>query len=278
LSSNRKQQERDQRRRLRRGRRQQARQQITPPETVGHIEFSGPMGFMQRHTRSFFLGGIVVMVLSLGSIFFATQIGAHGGDVADTPDHGGTEDIAATDDPPDAPADDGIVRLYQAAPELTISTDAVYEAVIHLEAGDVTLELFAADAPGYVNNFVFLAQNQFYEGLTFHRVIPGFVAQAGDPTGAGSGSPGYGLEEETNALDFERGVISMAKSPTGQVNGSQFFITLGATPHLNDGFTVFGQVVDGLELVDGLTPRDPQDSAGDTGDTILSIEIIEREA
>lgn len=235
------------------------------------------MGFMQRHTREFFLGGIIVMILSLGSIFFATQIGAHGGG---TPDHVAADptSVPITNDPEaSATPDDGIVRLYAAPPEMTIETDAVYEAVIHLESGDVRIELYPEDAPGFVNNFVFLAQNQFYDGLTFHRVVPGFVAQAGDPTGSGFGSPGYGLDAESNALDFERGVLSMAKDGTGQTNGSQFFITLGATPHLNGDFTVFGQVVEGLELVDTLTPRDPRDSADD-GDTILSIEIIEREA
>jgi peptidylprolyl isomerase len=161
---------------------------------------------------------------------------------------------------------------------MTIEPEASYEAVIHLEGGDVRIELFAADAPAYVNNFVFLARNQFYEGLTFHRVIPGFAAQAGDPTGAGFGSPGYVLDEETNALDFEAGTISMVKDASGQTNGSQFFITLGSTPELNEEFTVFGRVVDGLDLVDGLTARDPEGDAEVDGDTILGIDIIEREA
>ena len=248
------------------------------PQSAGQVEFTGPMGFMQRHTRSFFLGGIIVMVLSLGSIFFATQIGAHSGDTPDAPtqDAGDTENVATEADPEEL--DDGIVRFYEAAPELTIDPDAVYEAVIELSSGEVRIELYTAEAPTYVNNFVFLANNQFFEGLTFHRVIPGFVAQAGDPTGAGRGSPGYALEEETNALSFERGVLSMAKDSSGQVNGSQFFITLGPTPQLNGDFTVFGRVIEGIELVDGLTPRDPQGGAEVDGDTILGIEIIERGA
>lgn len=278
MSNNRKQQERDQQRRRRRSQRQRARQQSAAPESAGQVEFTGPMGFMQRHTREFFLGGIIVMVLSLGSIFFATQVGGHSGTTADTaPDHTTTpEDIANDPDVTPTP-DDGIVRVYAAPPEMAIEGDAVYEAVIHLESGDVRIELYPEEAPGYVNNFVFLAQNQFYDGLTFHRVVPGFVAQAGDPTGSGFGSPGYGLDAETNALGFERGVLSMARDATGQTNGSQFFITLGATPHLNGDFTVFGQVIEGLDLVDTLTPRDPQEPADD-GDTILSIEIIERGA
>ena len=236
------------------------------------------MGFMQRHTRGFFLGGIIVMVLSLGSIVFATQVGSHTGttDAVATVAPDDSEDIT-NDDGDDTP-DDGIVRTYASAPELTIDPESSYEAVIHLASGDVRIELFAEVAPSYVNNFIFLVENRFYEGLTFHRMIPGFVAQTGDPVGNGFGSPGYRLEEETNALTFERGVLSMAKDASGQVNGSQFFITLGSTPHLNGDFTVFGRVVEGLDLVDSLTPRDPGESTDLDGDTILSIEIIEREA
>ncbi|MBT5773682.1 MAG: peptidylprolyl isomerase [Dehalococcoidia bacterium] len=167
-----------------------------------------------------------------------------------------------------------MVRQYEAVPELTIDPEASYEAVLHLDSGDVRIELYPSEAPGMVNNFVFLAQNHFYDGLTFHRVIPGFAAQGGDPTGAGSGSPGYDLESESNGLLFERGALSMAQDASGQVNGSQFFVTLGSTPHLNGDFTVFGRVVEGLELLDGLTPRDPS-QAEEPGDTILGIEIIE---
>ena len=237
------------------------------------------MGFMQRHMRGFFIGGIIVMVLSLGGIIFATQAGSHDPRTTDTSTDSAdadTENVADVD--PEEPPDDGIVRVYDAAPAMTIDPDAIYEAVIRLSSGEVRIELYASEAPEYVNNFVFLANNQFFEGLTFHRVIPGFVAQAGDPTGAGFGSPGYALVEETNSLSFERGVLSMAKDASGQANGSQFFITLGPTPHLDGDFTVFGQVIEGIELVDGLTPRDPQADVAVDGDTILGIEIIEREA
>jgi len=234
------------------------------------------MGFMQRHTREFFLGGIVIMVLSLGSIIFATRLGGTTTPETD-PEATATAEASATADASATPEDpaEAIVRTYEAAPEMTIDPEASYEAVIHLEGGDVRIELYAAEAPGMVNNFVFLARNRFYDGLTFHRVIPGFAAQAGDPTGAGFGSPGYDLEAESNALTFQRGALSMAQDATGTVNGSQFFVTLGATPHLNGDFTVFGRVVEGLELLDGLTPRDPSQPDQPKGDTILSIEIIE---
>lgn len=273
MSSNRKRQQREQQRRQRQTQRRQGRRNSTY-EPLGHVEFTGPMGFMQRHTREFFLGGILVMVLSLGSIFFVTQLdGATPQpvepDATATPDGDATGEATATADPADE-----IVRQYEAAPELTIDPEASYEAVIHLDSGDVRIELYASEATGTVNNFVFLAQNHFYDGLTFHRVIPGFAAQGGDPTGAGFGSPGYDLESESNGLLFERGALSMAQDASGQVNGSQFFVTLGSTPHLNGDFTIFGRVVEGLELLDGLTPRDPSQAAG-PGDTILSIEIIE---
>lgn len=277
MSSNRRQQQREQQRRQRQTQRRQSRRnQETFTESIGHVEFTGPMGFMQRHTREFFLGGILVMVLSLGSIIFATRLGGATPreaepDATATPAAEATAEASATSSDPV----DEIVRVYAAAPELEIDPEASYEAVLHLDNGDVRIELYAAEATGYVNNFVFLARNRFFDGLTFHRVIPGFAAQGGDPTGAGFGSPGYVLTDESNNLQFERGVLSMAEDTAGQVNGSQFFVTLGPTPHLNGDFTVFGRVVEGLELLDGLTARDPLKPDQPDGDTILSIEIIE---
>jgi len=147
-----------------------------------------------------------------------------------------------------------------------------YEAVIRTERGDIRVELLPGEAPGYVNNFVFLARNRFYDGLTFHRVLTGFVAQGGDPTGGGAGGPGYSLEEETNELPFDAGVISMAKSTA--VSGSQFFITLEPTPFLEPDFTVFGRVIEGLEVARSLTAREPGPGAP-PADRIISIEIIE---
>jgi cyclophilin family peptidyl-prolyl cis-trans isomerase len=277
VSSNRRQQQRDQQRRQRRTQRRQSRQnQNASFESIGSVEFTGPMGFMQRHTRWFFLGGIIVMVLSLGSIIFATQLGGAAPDSTAPDSTVNLLDDAAPDDGATVidPADE-IVRVYDAAPELTIDPQANHEAVLYLESGEVRIELYADQAPVTVNNFVFLARNRFYEGLTFHRVIPGFVAQGGDPTGAGSGSPGYVLDDESNLLQFERGVLSMAESVTGQVNGSQFFVTLGPTPHLNGDFIVFGRVIEGLELLDELAPRDPSQPGQQDGNVILSIEITE---
>jgi cyclophilin family peptidyl-prolyl cis-trans isomerase len=271
-------------------RRKRSRRQQPSYQAAGPIEFPGLMGWMQRNQRAFYLGGILVMVLSLGGIFFVTQFsGGNGGtsasgdstssttsttdttpDVAATPSADGTAaDASATAEPDDA----AIVRSYSAAPALTIDTSAAYEAVIRTERGEIRLELLANEAPGYVNNFVFLARNRFYEGLTFHRVVPGFVAQAGDPTATGFGGSGYQLTEERNVLPFDTGVISMAKAGN-IVDGSQFFITLAPTPGLASDFTVFGRVTAGMDVLQELTPRDPDQTTA-PGDLILEIEIIE---
>jgi len=228
------------------------------------------MGWMQRNGKVLFLLGIVFMILSVGAGAFASGLSSPT-EVAQTP----TPTASPTVTDPDAtPTEPPIERRYSAAPEMALEEGVDYRAVIRLESGEVTIDLLEDEAPGFVNNFVFLAQNHFYDGLTFHRVIPGFVAQAGDPLGSGTGGPGYNLQDEANALTFERGVLSMARSSQG-VSGSQFFITLGPAPHLNADFTVFGRVEDGMDLLEALTPRNPDRPAQPTGDTILSIEILE---
>ncbi len=237
------------------------------------------MGWFQGNQRLFYVGGIAVMVLSLGAVFFGTQ-SRTGGSLPDhTPDAISEEEqVTATPDPETSPTseatpDDEIQRRYDAMPVMSIDASHSFEAVITTEKGEIRLELLPGEAPGFVNNFVFLARNHFYDDLTFHRVVPGFVAQGGDPTGTGMGGPGYDLPEDRNDFTFEAGVISMAKGG-GTVSGSQFFITLDPAPHLNGDFTVFGRVTEGLDVVRSLTPREgPGQPAGDR---ILGIEIIER--
>jgi cyclophilin family peptidyl-prolyl cis-trans isomerase len=162
-------------------------------------------------------------------------------------------------------------------PEMTLDLSKSYEALIRTEKGDVRVELFDDGAPITVNNFSFLARQGFYDGVTFHRVIPGFMAQTGDPTGTGSGGPGYTFEDEFDPSlrhDAE-GILSMANRGPG-TNGSQFFITLAPQPHLDDHHTVFGKVVEGMDVVTALTPRTPSEQPdAPPGDKILSIEIIE---
>lgn len=163
-------------------------------------------------------------------------------------------------------------------PAMEIDPNKEYEAIIRTEKGTIRIQLFAREAPLTVNNFVFLARQGFYDGVSFHRVLPGFMAQTGDPTGTGSGGPGYTFADEfvpTLRHDGE-GVVSMANAGPN-TNGSQFFITYGATPHLDDKHTVFGRVVEGMEAVRKLTPRDPSKNPfAPRGDRIATIEIIEK--
>ena len=149
-------------------------------------------------------------------------------------------------------------KSYAAPPELVIDPAKRYTATIVTDAGDIVVELHAAKAPRTVNNFVFLARDGFYDGVTFHRVIKGFMAQAGDPTGSGCGGPGYRFEDEFDAsLRHDGpGVLSMANAGP-HTNGSQFFITHVATPHLDDRHAVFGHVVEGMDVVLAIPERDP---------------------
>ncbi|NBF39137.1 MAG: peptidylprolyl isomerase [Spirochaetes bacterium] len=147
---------------------------------------------------------------------------------------------------------------------MKIDTDTQYFAVLETTKGEIELQLFPEHAPKTVNNFVFLAEQSFYDGITFHRVIDDFMVQTGDPTGTGRGGPGYRFEDETkgNPLTHEAKVASMANAGPN-TNGSQFFITHSPQPHLNGKHTVFGKVTKGTDVVDRI----------EKGDTIKKIEI-----
>jgi len=136
-----------------------------------------------------------------------------------------------------------------------------YKVSIVTNRGEIELELYPQHAPKTVNNFVFLAGEGFYDGVTFHRVIEDFMIQTGDPTGTGRGGPGYRFVDEVkgNPLKHERCVISMANAGPN-TNGSQFFITHVATPHLNGKHTVFGKVTSGLDIVDAIEQGDVMES------------------
>jgi cyclophilin family peptidyl-prolyl cis-trans isomerase len=167
------------------------------------------------------------------------------------------------------------MKSYAHPPEMSLDPAKKYTATFRTEAGDFKVELFADRAPKTVNNFVFLARDGFYDGTTFHRVIRGFMAQGGDPTGTGRGGPGYKFGDEFHpSLRHDKaGVLSMANAGAN-TNGSQFFITHGPTPHLDNKHSVFGQVVEGLDVVKAIPERDPM-SARQPGTTIHSIEIEE---
>lgn len=163
-------------------------------------------------------------------------------------------------------------------PEQVIDAEKEYIATIETEKGDIVIELFADTAPTNVNSFAFLAEKGWYQGVTFHRVLPGFVAQGGDPTGTGVGFPGYRCDDEVvSAHTFDGpGVVSLANSGPN-TNGSQFFITFAAAPQLNANFTIIGQVVEGQDVAESLTPRDPQSNPdAPPGDKIINVTIEEK--
>jgi cyclophilin family peptidyl-prolyl cis-trans isomerase len=161
------------------------------------------------------------------------------------------------------------------APTGGLDTSKSYRARFKTQRGEFVTELHAAQAPMTVENFVNLARSGFYDGTTFHRVIPGFMAQGGDPTGTGTGGPGYQFGDEFSP-DLRHdgpGVLSMANAGPG-TNGSQFFITFGATPHLDGRHSVFGRVVEGMDVVTSIRERDPQRDR-EPGDRIETIVIEE---
>jgi len=189
------------------------------------------------------------------------------------------------------------VKPYANPPAMTIDTTKDFLAVFEMEdGGQFIIDLYEKLAPNTVNNFVFLANENYYNGTTFHRVIDGFMAQGGDPSGSGSGSPGYYFENElhVDARHDSAGVLSMANKGLVDgkgTNGSQFFITFSATEFL-DGFdmndqpkdcaldschSVFGKVVNGMDVVTGISKRDPS-SATEPGDAIKTVTITTRES
>jgi peptidyl-prolyl cis-trans isomerase B (cyclophilin B) len=148
-------------------------------------------------------------------------------------------------------------KQWKNPPPMAIDSKKNYLARIATARGEIVLRLFPEHAPQTVNNFVFLARENFYDGVTFHRVIPNFMIQGGDPSGSGSGGPGYRFADETraNPLKHEAKVISMANAGP-DTNGSQFFITYSEQPHLNGRHTVFGKVLQGQDVVDAIQQGD----------------------
>src|SRR5436190_8001812 len=150
-----------------------------------------------------------------------------------------------------------MAKTYPAAPKMSIDSNKTFTATFDTSRGQIVCDLFTKDAPNTVNNFVFLAKDKFYDGTKFHRVIPDFMVQGGDPQGTGSGGPGYKFADEVknNPRRHQRGSLSMANAGPN-TNGSQFFITHIATDWLDGKHTVFGQVKSGLEVVDKIAQGD----------------------
>lgn len=166
-------------------------------------------------------------------------------------------------------------KQYKSEPQMVIDPKKSYSATLHTEKGDIVVELFASKVPKTVNNFVFLAREGFYDGVSFHRVIENFMVQGGDPTGTGTGGPGYKFADEFDStLKHDKpGVLSMANAGPN-TNGSQFFITHVPTPWLDRKHSVFGQVTQGMDVLVSIPPRDPG-SARTPGVRISGIEISE---
>jgi cyclophilin family peptidyl-prolyl cis-trans isomerase/protein-disulfide isomerase len=169
-------------------------------------------------------------------------------------------------------------KQFNTCPPVVINLSKQYNANLKTSRGEVVIRLFTAKVPNTVNNFVFLAKKGWFENVPFHRVVPGFMARTGDPTGTGLGGPGYFIPNETSSsLRFDRaGMVGMVNSGP-DTNGSQFFITLGPAPQLNNVYTVFGQVISGMDALTQLTPRDP--TKGDPlpePDMLISVTIEEK--
>jgi cyclophilin family peptidyl-prolyl cis-trans isomerase/protein-disulfide isomerase len=164
-------------------------------------------------------------------------------------------------------------RVYDSCPTMIIDPAREYYATLVTDKGNIFIELDPEAAPLAVNNFVYLALDGFYDGVTFHRVFPGYIAQAGDPSGTGFGGSGYAFEREETGLQFDApGVLAM----DSEANGSQFFITYAPLDSLDGSYTIFGRVLEGLDVLEALTSRDPSDGVNQPpGDEIITILIEE---
>ena len=166
-------------------------------------------------------------------------------------------------------------KQWPTPPAFDLDLSKKYSAILHTEKGDITITLHADKVPFTVNNFVFLSRQGFYDNTIFHRVIADFMAQGGDPTGTGTGGPGYRFQDEfaPHLRHDKAGVLSMANAGPN-TNGSQFFITHRATPWLDNKHSVFGQVTGGMDVLNSIPPRDPG-KLNSPGVRLLSITILE---
>jgi peptidylprolyl isomerase len=169
-------------------------------------------------------------------------------------------------------------KQYSSAPPMLIDINKKYYATVRMaKGGEFVIQLFPDKAPNTVNSFVFLARNGYYDSVTFHRVLEGFMAQTGDPTGTGGGNPGFSFGNEVNDLAYDKaGVVGMANTGQPNSNGSQFFIMFGPYGLSEADYTIFGQVISGMDVVNEITRRDPSKNPDYSGDVIESIRITEK--
>ena len=225
----------------------------------------------QRTERNIrFIGlGVIILLIAAGVWFFIPK----NTQPNQTPLSYGSSEAAC------APFSDIPVASQYSEPPMKIDTSKQYFATIKLaKGGEFVIQLYPDKAPKTVNSFVFLACKGYFNGVTFHRVLDGFMAQGGDPTGTGSGGPGYEFEYEGNDLTFDKpGVVAMANTGAGTpTNGSQFFITFAPVTRLNGGYTIFGEVAQGMDVVNGITLRDPDQNPAFEGDAMGSVTITEQ--
>ena len=205
-----------------------------------------------------------------------SDAGSTSGSGSDSASSDSTGEAAPTAECPPAEGATERTDSFDSAPPMCLTPGADYSAVITTDAGEVTVDLLEEKAPETVNNFVFLARNKFYEGVSFHRVIPGFMIQGGDPQGTGMGGPGYEFADELPAPgEYEIGSLAMANAGPN-TNGSQFFIVTGdAGVSLPPQYSLFGQVTEGMETVTAIEDDGSAQGAPSTTHTIESVEIVE---
>jgi len=210
--------------------------------------------------------GVVVLLIIAGVWFFSPKDQQKNQSSVDFGDQTACERF--TDIP---------VATQYSEPPLNIDVTKQYFANVKMANGEeFVIQLYPDKAPKTVNSFIFLSCKGYFEGITFHRVLEGFMAQGGDPTGTGGGGPGYQFQNEDSDLTFDKaGVVAMANAGR-DTNGSQFFITFGPTPQLNGDYTIFGQIIEGMDVVDGITRRDPDQNPTFAGDAIETVTITEQ--
>ena len=220
----------------------------------------------QQQNKIIMIGGALLAVLIIAFIIW--QLIPSGESASEGVVLEGERPLAAL-----APAERN--DYFNAPPENVLESGVDYQAIIRTANGDMLMDLYEDVAPITVNSFVYLANQGFYDGTTFHRVLQDFMAQGGDPSGTGAGGPGYEFVNETdNDLAFDRrGILAMANAGP-DTNGSQFFITFVPYPSLNGGYTIFGELLDGDDVLSAISLRDPS-SAATPGDEIIRIDIVE---
>jgi cyclophilin family peptidyl-prolyl cis-trans isomerase len=225
----------------------------------GQAPRHGPFGIFSN-IKLFYVVGAFIMIGSVATGGIGVCVGrSNTQPITPTPE-ATVETTATAEATPSATGTPFVVKHYSAAPPMTIDAAKSYSATIRTDKGSFRVELFAKDVPNTVNNFVFLAREGFYSDVPFHYVQPDFSVQTGDPTGMGTGGPGYEIAKEPSSHPFEEGAL-------GMVNGSQFFVVLQPSPQFDKGdFWPFGKVVEGMDVVRQIAQ----------GDKILSVEITEQ--